>query len=68
MVELKKTTKMDVKLKALHFEGDVVVNEDGEIIDIVKHLQAAYGDKYFDLSTTSKVEEIEEIEVEMDEE
>ena len=66
MVELKKTTKMDVKLKALHF--DVVVNEDGEIIDIVKHLQAAYGDKYFDLSTTSKVEEIEEIEVEMDEE
>ena len=68
MIELKKTTKMDVKLKALHFEGDVIVNEDGEIIDIIKHLQAAYGDSYFDLSTTCKSEVIEEIEIEIDEE
>lgn len=64
MIELKKTTKFDSKMKGLHFEGSDLIDENGEIIDIAKHLKAAYGDKYFDLSTTSKVEEIEEIEVE----
>ena len=68
MMELKKTTKYDCKLKSLHFEGNTLLDADGVVIDIVKHLQAAYEDKFFDLSMTSKVEVIEEIEVEIDEE
>lgn len=67
MIELKKTTKFDSKMKGLHFEGSSLIDENGEIIDIAKHLKAAYGDKYFDLSTTSKVEEIEEIEIDIEE-
>lgn len=68
MIELKKTTKWDGKLKALHFEGDAIVDENGEILDLNKHLKAAYADRYFDLSVTAKEEEILEIDVELDEE
>ena len=67
MIELKKTTKFDGKLKALHFEGDVLIDENGEVIDIAKYLQAAYENRYFDLSVTSKEEEIIEVEIEDEE-
>ena len=67
-MELKKTTKFDGKLKALHFEGDDLVDENGEIIDLNKHMKAAYGDRYFDLSVTAKEEEIIEVELDFDEE
>lgn len=66
MLEIKRTTKWDGKMKALHFEDDVLVNEDGEIIDLHKHLKAAYGDRYFDFSVTSKEEELIEVDEEMD--
>lgn len=69
MLELKKVTKWDGKMKALHFEGDILINEDGEVIDLNKHLKAAYEDKYFDLSFTAKEEELIELDVEeLDEE
>ena len=68
-MEIKRTTKWDGKMKALHFEGDVLINEDGEVIDLNKHLKAAYEDKYFDVSFTAKEEELIELDVEeLDEE
>ena len=39
MIELKKTTKLDGKLKGLHFEDNLLIDENGEVIDIAKHLQ-----------------------------
>ena len=68
MIELKRTTKWDGKLKNLHYEGNVLINEDGEVIDLNGHLRAAYGDRSFDLSVSAKEEELIEIEVEEDEE
>lgn len=63
-MELKRTTKLDGKLKSLHFEYNDLVDENGEIIDLHRYLRAAYGDKYFDLSVSAKEEEIVEVELE----
>lgn len=63
MLEIKKTVKYDGKLKGLHFEGNNLIDDNGEIFDLNNHLKAAYGDSYFDISITSKEEEILEIEV-----
>jgi hypothetical protein len=67
-MELKKVTKWDGKLKDLRFEGDVLIDENGEVIDLNKHMKAAYGDKTFDLSVTAKEEEIVEIFVDEEDE
>lgn len=67
-MELKKTTKFDGKLKGLHFEDNALIDDNGEVIDIAKHLKAAYGSRYFDLSVTAKEEEILEIEIEDEDE
>ena len=67
MIELKRTTKWDGKLKNLHYEGNVLINEDGEVIDLNGHLRAAYGDRSFDLSVSAKEEELIEIEAEDEE-
>lgn len=56
-MELKKTTKYDVKEKALRVIGGNIVNEDGEIINLATMFEKAYGDSQFDLSTTAKIEE-----------
>lgn len=66
MMELKKTTKFDSKLKNLTISDGEVINEDGEIVDLVKYLEKAYAGRSFDLSTTAKVEEL--IDIEIDEE
>ena len=58
MLELKKTTKWDGKLKGIRIEDGQIVDGDGVIIDLVDVLQKAYGDSIFDLSTTTKMEEI----------
>lgn len=63
MAELKKTTKYDMKLKGLCFEGDELVNEDGEIIDIIACLKAAYRGKFFDMSLTAKEEELLDVDI-----
>lgn len=65
-MEVKKTTKIDGKLKSLHFEGNALIDENGEIVELEKYLKAAYGDKYFDVSFTTKEEEILEIDAYID--
>lgn len=67
-MELKKTIKWDGKLKDLHFEGDALIDENGEVIDLNKYMKAAYGNKAFTISVSAKEEEILEVEVELDEE
>ena len=57
-MELKKTVKYDGKLKGLHMVDGQLVDMDGEIIDILDIFEKAYGDKPFDMSTTTKTEEI----------
>lgn len=64
MIEIKKVIKWDGKLKGLHFEGNELIDENGEIINLNEHMKAAYDDKVFDLSVTAKEEEILEIEIE----
>ena len=34
MIEVKRTTKWDGKLKGLHFEGDILIDENGEIVNL----------------------------------
>ena len=67
-MDLKKTIKWDGKLKDLHFEEDLLIDENDEVIDLNKYMKAAYGNKYFTISVTAKEEEILEIEVDNDEE
>ena len=57
-MELKKTTKYDVKEKVLRIIDGNIINEDGEIVDLIAMFQKAYGDSQFDLSTTAKIEGI----------
>lgn len=64
MIELKRTTKWDGKIKGLHFEGNELVDENGEIVNLNDWMKAAYTDKTFDLSVTAKEEEILECEIE----
>lgn len=63
-MELKKTVKYDGKLKGLHIEDGKCITQDGEVIDLVEMLTKAYGNNDFDLSTTTKTEEI----IDLDEE
>lgn len=58
MMEVKKTIKYDGKLKGVRVVNDNIVDADGEIIDLVSVLSKVYGEKTFDLSTTTKEEEI----------
>lgn len=58
MMEVKKTIKYDGKLKGIRVINDNIVDADGEIIDLVSVLSKVYGEKSFDLSTTTKEEEI----------
>lgn len=56
-MDFKKTIKYDGKIKGLHIVDGKLVNLDGEIIDIIGILEKVYGEKPFDLSTTTKTEE-----------
>lgn len=58
MIEIKKTTKCDGKLKGVHIVNGNIVDVDGEVIDLVSVLSKVYGENFFDLSTTAKEEEI----------
>lgn len=57
MIEVKKTTKYDGKLKCTHIVNKNIVDEEGEVIDLITVLSKVYGDNFFDLSTTCKEEE-----------
>lgn len=56
-MELKKTVKYDGKMKGLHMVDGQLVDQNGEIVDILSVLHKAYGEIPFDLSTTTKTEE-----------
>lgn len=66
MIELKRTTKWDGKIKGLHFEGNELIDENGEVVNLNDWMKTAYADKTFDLSVTAKEEEILELEIEED--
>ena len=57
-MELKKTIKYDGKLKGLHMVEGQLVDLNGEIVDILEIFTRAYGENPFDMSTTTKTEEI----------
>lgn len=57
-MELKKTTKWDGKLKGVRIVNNQVVDSDGVIVDLIDVLSKAYSDDIFDISTTTKIEEI----------
>lgn len=62
MMEVKKTVKYDGKLKGIHIVDNNIVDAEGEIIDLISVLSKVYKDSYFDLSTTTKEEEIIDVE------
>jgi len=62
MIEVKKTTKYDGKLKGVHIVDNNIVDAEGEIVDLVSVLSKVYGEGFFDLSTTAKEEEIIDVE------
>ena len=66
-MELKKTVKYDGKLKGVHIVDENIVDSDGMVLDLISVFKKAYGEMPFDLSTTTKTEEIidtEDIELE----
>ena len=65
-MELKKTVKYDGKIKAVHIVDGNIVDSDGVVINLVSILEKAYGENLFDISTTTKTEEIIDIDEEVD--
>lgn len=57
-MEIKKSITYNGKLKGVSFVNGKLVDEDGTIIPLMTILQNVYGDKPFDISTTSKKEEL----------
>lgn len=47
-----KTTKIDYKLKDVKFQDGVLIDENGEVIDIAKNLETIYGDHEFTITAT----------------
>lgn len=59
---IKKTVKVDYKLKDVHFEDGVLVDENGEVVDALKELETVFGTREFELS--AKYQNVSEHEVE----
>jgi hypothetical protein len=57
-MEIKKSITYNGKLKGVSFVDGRLIDEDGEIIELMYILQNVYGDKPFDISTTSKTEQL----------
>lgn len=57
-MEIKKSITYNGKLKGVSFVNGKLADEDGTIIPLMTILQNVYGDKPFDISTTSKKEEL----------
>ncbi len=62
MIDAKKTEKIDVKFKDIVMkEGKVVDFEDGTVINLLANLEEIYGDRPFNLTCTTKEEEVLEV-------
>lgn len=48
-----KTIKTDYKLKDVCFDNGNLINEDGEVIDLMKSLTLIFGEEPFDISATN---------------
>ena len=62
---VKKKTTWNGKLQKLQISEGKLVDENGEIVEIMDMLQQFYGDKIFDLSVSAKEEEEIEYEEEL---
>ena len=66
-INIKKSVSWNGKLKKLQLNGDKIVDEYGEIVDLISVLQQFYQDKEFEISISAKEEEIMEYEDILDE-
>ena len=57
-MEIKKSITYNGKLKGVSFINGKLIDEDGTIIELMTILQNVYGDKPFDISTSSKKEQL----------
>lgn len=64
-MDVKKSTVWKGQLKKLQFNDGKIVDEHGEIVDLIAILQQFYEDKVFEISVSAKEEEIIEYEEEM---
>ena len=65
-IEVNRETKTSMKAKGLSIVNGNVVDDSGEIINLVEVLSRVYGEQPFDLSTTKSIKE--SIDIEEDEE
>ena len=56
-----KTENLTYKLKDVNFQDGHLVDENGEIIDLISHLKAVFGDAFFELVAKSTNKEDIEI-------
>lgn len=64
-MDVKKSTIWKGALKKLQFNDGQIVDEHGEIIDLINILRQFYEDKVFEISVSAKEEEIIEYEEEL---
>ena len=64
-MDVKKKITWTGKLSKLQFNEGQIVDEHGEIVDLMGILEQFYGDKIFEISVSAKEEEILEYEEEM---
>lgn len=70
-MEIKKTIKTDMVIKTARVEDNTLIDENGEIINIIEVARKLYGDGEFKLTltrSTSEEVDIDEIEEDSDEE
>ena len=65
-MDVKKMTTWKGTLKKLQFHEGQIVDEHGEIVDLIGILKTFYEDKMFEISVSAKEEELLEYEEEMD--
>ena len=61
-IEVNRETKTSMKAKGLSIVNGNVVDDSGEIINLVDVLERVYGEQPFDMSTTKSIKESIDIE------
>lgn len=61
-INIKKSISWNGKLKKLQLAENQIVDEYGEVVDVIDVLKQFYADKEFEISITAKEEEIMEYE------